>query len=97
MHVDVPESNQGGCYMVQFILKARAFLLELTDYRLHQSFWHDAILSLGIGPKAVPAGSVHAKSLRSRWQGVSSRMPLGRLLIGIRNSQDCSFVKCSTC
>jgi len=55
MHVDVPEGDQGGCYAVQFILKSRAFLLELADYRLHQCFWHEAILSLGIGPKTVSA------------------------------------------
>ena len=41
MHVDVPEGDQGGCYAVQFILKSRAFLLELADYRLHQCFWHE--------------------------------------------------------
>ena len=46
MHVDVPEGNQAGCYAVQFILKSPAFLLELADYRLHQCFWHEAILSL---------------------------------------------------
>ncbi len=46
MHVDVPEGDQGVCYAVQFILKSRAFLLELADYRLHQCFWHEAILSL---------------------------------------------------
>jgi hypothetical protein len=34
------------CYAVQFVLKSRAFLLELADYRLHQCFWHEAILSL---------------------------------------------------
>jgi hypothetical protein len=31
---------------VQFILESRAFLLELADYRLHQCFWHEAILLL---------------------------------------------------
>ena len=46
MHVDIPEGDQGGCYAVQFILKSRAFFLELADYRLHQCFWHEAILSL---------------------------------------------------
>jgi len=46
MHVDVPEGNQGGCHAVQFILESRAFLLELADYRLHQCFWHEAILLL---------------------------------------------------
>jgi hypothetical protein len=28
---------------VQFIVKSSAFLLELTDYRLHQCLWHRAI------------------------------------------------------
>ena len=46
MHVGVPEGGQGGGYAVQFILKSRAFPLELADYRLHQCFWHEAILSL---------------------------------------------------
>jgi hypothetical protein len=30
---------------VQFILKSRAFLLELIDYKLHQCLWHRVILS----------------------------------------------------
>ncbi len=34
---------------MQFILKSSAFLLELTDYRLHQCLWHRAILSLTAG------------------------------------------------
>lgn len=38
IHVDVPEGEQGGFYAVQFIPKSRAFVLELTDYRLHQVF-----------------------------------------------------------
>ena len=49
MHVDVSESGQGGCNAVQFILKAFSFLLELAYYRLHQCFWHEAILSPPIG------------------------------------------------
>jgi hypothetical protein len=54
MHVDVPEGNQAGCYAVQFILKSRAFLLELADYRLHQCFWHEAILSLAkLDPRRI--------------------------------------------
>jgi len=30
---------------VQFILKPRAFLLELINYRLHQCFGHEAMVS----------------------------------------------------
>jgi hypothetical protein len=36
----VPEGSQGSRYAVEFILKSRAFFLELTDYRLHQCFGH---------------------------------------------------------
>ena len=35
LQVDFPERCEGVAYAVQFILKSRAFLLELTDYRLH--------------------------------------------------------------
>ena len=57
MHVDVPEGDQGGCYAVQFILKSRTFLLELTDYRLHQAFWHAGILSSEFGRQGGSRGS----------------------------------------
>jgi hypothetical protein len=53
MQVDVSESGQGSCYAVQFILKSRAFLLELTDYRLHQCLWHRAISSPAFGRERV--------------------------------------------
>jgi len=43
MHVDVPEVGQGGCYVVQFTLKSRAFLLEFADYRLHHCFWEKGL------------------------------------------------------
>src|ERR1700674_765121 len=43
--VDFPECRECGAYAVQFILKSSAFLLELTDYRLHQCLWHRTILS----------------------------------------------------
>src|ERR1019366_7268118 len=55
IHVDLPEGGQGGCHAVQLILKSLSFLLEFADYGLHQCFWHDAIRSLGIGPKTVSA------------------------------------------
>jgi hypothetical protein len=45
MQVDFPECCEGGRDAVQFILKSSAFLLEVTDYRLHQCLWHRAILS----------------------------------------------------
>src|SRR6266446_8300576 len=44
--VDVSESGQGGRHAVQFVLKSFSFLLESADYRLHQCFWHEEILSL---------------------------------------------------
>ena len=53
MHINVSESGQGGCNAVQFILKSFAFLLEFADYRLHQSFWHEAILSLALDLRAA--------------------------------------------
>jgi hypothetical protein len=40
MQIDFPEGGQGVCYAVQFVLKSRAFLLELADYRLHQDPTH---------------------------------------------------------
>src|ERR1700732_264298 len=46
MDVDVSENGQRSCHAVQFIPKSLSFLLELADYRLHQCFWHEAILSL---------------------------------------------------
>ena len=33
--VDFPERCEGSGYAVEIILKSRAFLLELRDYRLH--------------------------------------------------------------
>jgi hypothetical protein len=60
--VDSPECCQGGRYAVQFILKSRAFLLESSDYRLHQCLWHRAILSPEFGcAAAVPTG-IHSFS-----------------------------------
>jgi hypothetical protein len=61
MHVDIPEGDQGVCYAVQFILQSRAFLLEFADYRLHQCFWHEAILSLENWTKTVSAESLAAR------------------------------------
>jgi hypothetical protein len=52
-HVGVPEGGQDACYAMQFILKSRAFPLELADYGLHPCFWHEAILSPAI---ALPDG-----------------------------------------
>ena len=40
---------------MQFILKARAFLLEFVHYRLHQGLWHPVILSSALDTKVVPA------------------------------------------
>ena len=48
MKVDRPEGCQGSRYAVEFIFQSRAFFLELTDYRLHQCFGHEVILSLTI-------------------------------------------------
>jgi hypothetical protein len=45
LQVDLPESSQGSGYAVQFILQPGALFLELTDYRLHHCFGHDAMLS----------------------------------------------------
>jgi len=53
MHVNVSESGQGGCHTVQFILKSFAFLLEFADYRMHQCFLHDDILSLALDPRVA--------------------------------------------
>jgi len=54
MHVDASESGEGGCHAVQFVLKSFSFLLEFADYRLHQCYWHEAILSLPNGPQRRP-------------------------------------------
>jgi hypothetical protein len=43
---------------VQFILKSFSFLLEFADYRLHQCFWHEAILSLALDLKSCKAITV---------------------------------------
>lgn len=51
LQVDLPEGGQGSGYAVQFILQPGALFLELTDYRLHHCFGHDAMLSPA---KAVP-------------------------------------------
>jgi len=48
VQIDFPEGGQSGGYAVKFVLKSRAFLLELADYRLHQCSWHGSILSLAI-------------------------------------------------
>jgi len=52
-HEDVPKGGQGGGYAVQFILKSCAFLLEFANYRLHQCFWHEVILSLHLVHKMI--------------------------------------------
>jgi len=49
LQIDFPECCEGSGYAVQFILKSRAFLLELTNYRLHQCLWHPAILTPTFG------------------------------------------------
>ena len=49
MNEDLPKGGQGGCYTVEFILNSYAFLLEFANYRLHQCFWHESILSLAFG------------------------------------------------
>ena len=59
--VDFPERCEGSGHAVQFILKSRAFLLEFTDYRLHQAFWHTGILSSAFGRQ----GGSHGSSIRS--------------------------------
>ena len=60
--VDFPERCEGSGYAVQFILKSRAFLLEFTDYRLHQAFWHAGSLSSAFGRQ----GGSYGSSIRSR-------------------------------
>jgi len=48
VHINLTEGSQGGGDAVQFILKAQAFFLELANDRLHQRFWHPAMLSLAL-------------------------------------------------
>lgn len=40
---------------MQFILKSTAFLLELGDDGLHQTFWHGGMLSPAFGIRMVSA------------------------------------------
>jgi hypothetical protein len=41
LHVELLDGSRGSSYAVQFILKADAFLPELTDDSLHQCFGHE--------------------------------------------------------
>ena len=54
MQVDVSESGQGGRHAAQLVFKSFSFLLEFADYRLHECFWHEEILSLPNWPKGRP-------------------------------------------
>jgi hypothetical protein len=72
-NVDHPKSGQGGGYAVQLNLKSRTFLLELTDYRLHQGPWHPASLSPVFGrewlvrPRTLILGSILGARVDGRY------------------------------
>ena len=63
--VDFPECCEG--YAVQFILKSCAFLPELTDYRLQQSFGHEVFVSPSTQTARLPGLIISTLTpLRSR-------------------------------